>query len=76
MIRKYHNHILQTDPWHREKDLQNIFNNDTSAKYKRGQISGIDKSSTTPDPGYQWKSNNLTIKHHNREPRGQSFPSR
>ena len=29
--------------------------------------------STTPDPGYQWKRNKLTIRHHKREPRGQSF---
>ena len=25
----------------------------------------------TPDPGYQWESNKLTIRHHKREPRGQ-----
>ena len=29
------------------------------------------QSSTTPDPGYQWKSNKLTVRHHKREPRGQ-----
>ena len=29
------------------------------------------QSSTTPDPGYQWESNKLTVRHHNREPRGQ-----
>ena len=34
------------------------------------------QSSTTPDPGYQWESNKLTIRHHKREPRGQPFPSR
>ena len=32
-------------------------------------------SSTTPDPGYQWESNKLTIRLHKREPRGQPFPS-
>ena len=32
--------------------------------------------STTPDPGYQWESDNVTIRHHKREPRGQPFPSR
>ena len=41
---------------------------------------GIDQESiqlsTTPDPGYQWKSGNVTIRHHKREPRGQPFPSR
>ena len=34
------------------------------------------QSSTTPDPGYQWENNKLTIRHHNREPRGQPYPSR
>ena len=29
------------------------------------------QSSTTPDPGYQWESNKLTVRHHKREPRGQ-----
>ena len=28
------------------------------------------QSSTTPDPGYQWESDNFTIRHHKREPRG------
>ena len=30
MIRKYHNHILQTNPRHREEDAQNIYSNKTS----------------------------------------------
>ena len=34
------------------------------------------QSSTTPDPGYQWESDKLTVWHHRREPRGQPFPSR
>ena len=34
------------------------------------------QSSTTPDPGYAMESANFTIRHHKREPRGQSFPSR
>ena len=34
------------------------------------------QSSTTPDPGYQWESDNFTFSHHKREPRGQPFPSR
>ena len=34
------------------------------------------QSSTTPDPGYQWESGKVTIRHHKREPRGQPFPSR
>ena len=32
--------------------------------------SGID-TNTTPDPGYLWESDNFTIRHHKREPRGQ-----
>ena len=28
------------------------------------------QSSTTPDPGYQWECDNVTIRHHKREPRG------
>ena len=34
------------------------------------------QSSTTPDQGYQWKSDKLTVRHHKREPRGQPHPSR
>ena len=37
---------------------------------------GLIQSSTTPDPGYQWESDKLTVRHHKREPRGQPFPSR
>ena len=33
------------------------------------------QSSTTTDPGYQWESNKLTVRHHKREPRGQLFPN-
>ena len=29
------------------------------------------QSSTTPDPGYQWESNKLTVRHHKRELRSQ-----
>ena len=29
------------------------------------------QSSTTPDPGYQWESKKLKVRHHKREPRGQ-----
>ena len=28
------------------------------------------QSSNTPDPGYQWESNKLTVRHHKRELRG------
>ena len=29
------------------------------------------QSSTTPEPGYQWESNKLTVRHHRRELRSQ-----
>ena len=29
------------------------------------------QSSTVPDPGYQWESNKLTVRHHRRELRSQ-----
>ena len=32
-------------------------------------------SSTTSDPGYQWESDNFTISHHKREPKGSPFPA-
>ena len=40
---------------------------------KRGKYQESIQSSTTPDPGYQWESNKLTVtcRHHKREPRGQ-----
>ena len=31
------------------------------------------QSSTTPDPGYQWESNKLTVRHHKLELRGQDY---
>ena len=31
--------------------------------------------STTPDSGHQWESDNVIIRHHKREPRGQPLPS-
>ena len=33
------------------------------------------QSSTTLDPGYQWESYTLTVRHHKREPNGQPFPA-
>ena len=33
------------------------------------------QSSTTPDPGYQWESDQLTVRHHKREPNSQPFPA-
>ena len=43
---------------------------------KKGNGQESIQSSTTPDPGYQLESDNFTIRHHEREPRGQPFPSR
>ena len=34
------------------------------------------QSSNTPDSGYQWESDKLTMRNHKLEPRGQPFPSR
>ena len=42
---------------------------------KEGKDQESIQPSTTPDQGYQWESNNVTIRHHKREPRGQLFPS-
>ena len=38
---------------------------------KEGKDQESIQSSTTPDLGYQWESDNITIRHHKREPRGQ-----
>ena len=43
---------------------------------KEDRVQESIQSSTTPDPGYQWESDNVTTRHHKREPRGQPFPSR
>ena len=43
---------------------------------KEGKDQESIQSSTISDPGYQWKSDNVTIRHHKRKLRGQPFPSR
>ena len=43
---------------------------------KEGKDQESIQSGTTPDPGYQWRSDNFTIRHHKHEPRGQPFPRR
>ena len=48
----------------------------TTQSKKEGKDQESINPSTTPDPGYQWESDNFTIRHHKREPRGQPFPSR
>ena len=47
-----------------------------SQSKKEGKDQESIQSSNTPDPGYQWERDNITIRHHKREPRGQPFPSR
>ena len=37
---------------------------------KKGQNQDSIQSITTPDPGYQWESDNFTMRHHKRESRG------
>ena len=38
---------------------------------KEGKDQESIQSSTTPDTGYLWESDNVTVIHHKREPRGQ-----
>ena len=40
---------------------------------KEGKDQESIQSSTTTDPGYQWESDKVTIRHHKRVPRGQPF---
>ena len=40
---------------------------------KEGKDRESIQSSTIPYPGYQWESDNFTIRHNKREPRGQPF---
>ena len=42
---------------------------------KKGKYQESIQSSTTPDQRYLWESDNFTIRHHKREPRGQPFPN-
>ena len=43
---------------------------------KEGKDQEYIESSTTPDLEYRWESDNVTIRHHKREPIGQPFPSK
>ena len=74
MTRKCHNRILQANPGYLEEETQNT-NSHMKVK-KKGKDQESIKSSTTPDPGYQWETDNITIRHHKTEQRGQLFPSR
>ena len=42
---------------------------------KRAKIRNRYNQAPHTDQGYQWKSDDVTIRHHNQEPRGQPFPS-
>ena len=49
----------------------NTTNIHKSKKNGKDQKSIQSITSATPDPGYQWESDNVTIRYHKREPRGQ-----
>ena len=61
---------------HKVKKVYGCCHEETHESKKEGKDQESIQSSTTPDPGYQWESDNFTIRHHKREPRGQPFPSR
>ena len=49
-------------------------NSDYQSKKEGKDLESI-QSCTTPDPGYQWESDNYTIRHHKREQEVNSFPA-
>ena len=61
------------NPFSHDKD------EDRSGSMVQCQKRGIDQesiqSSTTPDPGYQWESDDFTIRHHKREPEVRPSPA-
>ena len=63
------NHPLQND------EITLSFT-DVGKSRKEGKDQKSIQSRTTPDTGYQWESDNVTIRHHKQEPRYQPFPSR
>ena len=42
---------------------------------KEGKDQEFIQSSTTPDPGYQWESDNVTIRHPNESQEVSPFPA-
>ena len=60
----------QTNPLPQRSESNNIGDWLIQSK-KDGKDQESIQSSTTPDPGYQWKSNKLTVRHHKRELKGQ-----
>ena len=69
---KTHTKIQKQKTTHTKK--QTIKHTSTPSK-KEGKDQEYIQSSPTPDTGYQLESDNVTIRHHKREPRGQPFPS-
>ena len=60
--------VLKWHAWSKGESCQN------TQSQKKGKDQESIQSSTTPEPGYQWESDNVTIRHHKREPIGQPFP--
>ena len=58
-----------------EPQFNKTNSSDTESK-KGGKGQESIQSGTTPDPGYQWESDNFTVRHHKRESRSQPFLSR
>ena len=56
----------------------NSGNPDATAPYdsnKEGKDQESIQSRTTPDPGYQWESDNITIRHKNESTKVSPFPA-
>ena len=72
MIRKYHNHTLQTNPWQREEESQTIYSNNKSkatsslflfnmiAKLERTQSNAQQNKDKTQNPHKQWEAHQTT----------------
>ena len=67
-------------PYLTARGTDDVYMSNVRTLYCKSKKEGKDQesiqSSTTPYPGYQWKKNKLTIRHHKRKPRGQPFPNR
>ena len=55
----------------RQRSESNNIGNWLIQSKKDGNDQESIQSSTTPDPGYQWESNKLTVRHHRRELKSQ-----
>ena len=63
----------QAGRWYHYSDTNACGESAASQKSKKeGKDQESIQSSTTPDPGYQWESDNVTIRHHKRKPRALS----